>query len=59
MKVGDIRKLNNMINKLSGRDLNFILPRHGTDKEIAENMSIFFKQKIRSIRAKISAETTT
>ena len=56
---GDIRKLNNMINKLSGRDLNFILPRHGTDKEIAENMSIFFKQKIRSIRAKISAETTT
>ena len=48
-----------MINELSGRDLNFILPRHGTDKEIAENMSIFFKQKIRSIRAKISAETTT
>ena len=41
---GDIRKLNNMINKLSGRDLTYTLPRHGTDKEIAENMSIFFKQ---------------
>ena len=56
---GDIRKLNNIINKLSGRDLNFILPRHGTDKEIAKNMSILFKQKIRSIKAKISVETTT
>ena len=56
---GDIRKLNNMINKLSGRDLNFILPRYGTDKEIAESMPILFTQKISSIRAKISAETTT
>jgi hypothetical protein len=56
---GDIRKLNKIINKLSGRDISFTLPRHGTDKEIAENMSIFFDQKIRSIREKISAETAT
>ena len=34
-------------------------PRNGIDKEIAENMSIFFEQKIISIREKISAETAT
>ena len=49
----DLKRLNNIINNLTGNKVDSILPRHGSDKEIAEKMSDFFIEKVTNIRKEI------
>jgi hypothetical protein len=49
----DPKRLNNIINKLTGKNVTPILPRHGSDKEIAEKMSDFLIEKVKNIRKEI------
>ena len=45
------------INKLPGKNIDHLLPKHGNDKEIAENMSTFFTEKIKNIREELAVNT--
>ena len=55
--IDNAKSLHKTINKLTGKDNVHILPRHGSDKVISENMASFFTDKVRNIRTMIAAQT--
>ena len=54
---GDPKSLSNVLKDLSGNKKEKILPSKGEVSKIAENMSIFYVDKVKNIRTKISNET--
>ena len=55
---GNTKYLNIIINKLTGKNVDPILPRHGDDKTIADDMSSYFAAKIINIREDIANDAT-
>ena len=52
-KKDDLKAVYNIVNKLSGDGNKSILPKTKSDKQLANQFSIFFKEKIENIRKKI------